>query len=181
MPARGGARSNPVRFGWPRIAERFWVADQKDWFKRKELEHLKRSKFWKNVSRLAIGASFVTAIVLAALTVIPGGNNQTLWDAWVKGDVSGDLWQAALGFFAGGGVAARGFLNRRAHLELAKQYASQRLIFENASRMLDKIKGKSKPEWTATTILEKLGEEALQEQAEWLWLRHTRPFEVPAA
>jgi hypothetical protein len=163
------------------IAERFWVSHQKDWFKKKELEHLKRSKFWKTVSRLAIGASFVTAIILAALTAIPGGNGQTLWDVWVNGDLSGDLWQAALGLFAGGGVAARGFLSRRAHLELAKQYASQRLIFENASRMLDKIKGEMKPEWTATTILEKLGQEALQEQAEWLWLRHTRPFEVPAA
>ena len=47
--------------------------------------------------------------------------------------------------------------------------------------MLDKIKDDPKPEWTAVQILEKLGQEALQEQAEWLWLRHTRPFEVPAA
>jgi hypothetical protein len=86
----------------------------------------------------------------------------------------------ALGLFAGGGVAARGFLMRRAHLELAKQYASQRQIFETASRMLDKIKDDPKPEWTAVQILEKLGHEALQEQTEWLWLRHTRPFEMPS-
>jgi len=25
-----------------------------------------------------------------------------------------------------------------------------------------------------------LGQEALQEQSEWLWLRHTRPFELPS-
>ncbi len=163
------------------IAERFWVGDQKDWFKRKELEHLELSKFWKRVFRLAIGASFVTAIALALLTVIPDGKGGTLWDAWVQGGVAGDIWQAALGLFAGSGVAARGYLSRRADLELAKQYASQRLIFENASRMLDKIKSDPKPEWTATTILAKLGQEALQEQAEWLWLRHTRPFEAPVA
>lgn len=163
------------------IAERFWVGDQKEWFKRKELENLERSKFWKKISRLAIGASFVTAIALALLTVTSGGDGGTLWDVWVQGGNAGDIWQAALGLFAGGGVAARGFLSRRAHLELAKQYASQRLIFENASRMLDKIKSDPKPEWTATTILAKLGQEALQEQAEWLWLRHTRPFEVPVA
>jgi hypothetical protein len=99
----------------------------------------------------------------------------------VKPDDYADLWQAALGVFAGGGVAARGFLARRSHLELAKQYGSQRFIFESASRMLDKIKDRPKPEWTAEKILEKLGREVLQEHAEWLWLRHTRPFEVPAA
>ena len=114
------------------------------------------------------------------LTVIPHGGGGSLWESWVKPDNYSDLWQVALGLFAGGGVAARGFLMRRAHLELAKQYASQRQIFETASRMLDKIKDDPKPEWTAVQILEKLGHEALQEQTEWLWLRHTRPFEMPS-
>jgi hypothetical protein len=121
------------------------------------------------------------AIVLAVLTVIPGGHGRSLWAAWVKPEDYGDLWQAALAVFAAGGVAARSYLSRTSHLELAKQYASQRFIFECASRMLDKIKDDPKPEWTAVEILEKLGHEALQEQAEWLWLRHTHPFEVPAA
>jgi len=93
----------------------------------------------------------------------------------------GDLWQAALGLFAAGGLAARGFLSRRAHLELMKQYASQRQIFAAASRMLETIETGRNPDWTAKAILEKLGEEALYEQAEWLWLRHTRPFELPTA
>ncbi len=123
----------------------------------------------------------MTAVILALLTVIPNGSGGSLWESWVKPADYGDLWQAALGIFAGGGVAARGFLMRRAHLELAKQYASQRLIFENASRMLEKIKDDPKPEWTAVQILEKLGLAALEEQTEWLWLRHTRPFEMPSA
>ena len=163
------------------IARTYWVDDQKAWFAKKELEHMRWCRFWKLASRLAIGASFVTAIALAVLTVLSDGNGGSLWETWVKPDDHGDLWQAALGLFAGGGVAARGFLMRRAHFELAKQYASQRQIFENARRMLDKIKDDPKPEWTAVQILEKLGQEALQEQTEWLWLRHTRPFEVPAA
>jgi hypothetical protein len=158
-----------------------WVDDQKEWLLKKERDHLRSYRFWKWASRFAITASFVTAIVLALLTVIPNDSGGSLWESWVKPDDYGSLWQAALGLFVGGGVAARGFLMRRAHLELAKQYASQRQIFENASRMLDKLKGDAKPEWTATEILEKLGEEALQEQTEWLWLRHTRPFEMPSA
>ncbi|MGB7917927.1 MAG: hypothetical protein WCF79_21975 [Rhodomicrobium sp.] len=163
------------------IAKTCWVDDQKAWLAKKERYHLERYRFWKWASRLAIAASFVTAIGLALLTVIPHGGGGSLWESWVKPDNYGDFWQAALGLFAGGGVAARGFLMRRAHLELAKQYASQKQIFETASRMLDKIKDDPKPEWTAVQILEKLGHEALQEQTEWLWLRHTRPFEVPAA
>ena len=162
------------------IAKTCWVDDQKAWLAKKERYHLERYGFWKWASRLAIAASFVTAIVLALLTVIPHGGGGSLWENWVKPDNYGDLWQVALGLFAGGGVAARGFLMRRAHLELAKQYASQRQIFETASRMLDKIKDDPKPEWTAVQILEKLGHEALQEQTEWLWLRHTRPFEMPS-
>ena len=172
--------NRPTREGL-RIAKTCWVDDQKAWLAKKERYHLERYRFWKWASRLAIAASFVTAIGLALLTVIPHGGGGSLWESWVKPDNYGDFWQAALGLFAGGGVAARGFLMRRAHLELAKQYASQRQIFENASRMLEKIKGDPKPEWTAVQILEKLGHEALQEQTEWLWLRHTRPFEVPAA
>ena len=66
-------------------------------------------------------------------------------------------------------------------LNLQSNMVREDFIFECASRMLDKIKDDPKPEWTAVQILEKLGQEALQEQAEWLWLRHTRPFEVPAA
>jgi hypothetical protein len=162
------------------IAKTCWVDDQKAWLAKKERYHLERYGFWKWASRLAIAASFATAIALALLTVIPHGAGGSLWESWVKPDNYGDLWQVALGLFAGGGVAARGFLMRRAHLELAKQYASQKQIFETASRMLDKIKDDPKPEWTAVQILEKLGHEALQEQTEWLWLRHTRPFEMPS-
>ena len=36
-----------------------------------------------------------------------------------------------------------------------------------------------KSDWKPEEILERLGDEALQEQSEWVWLRHTKPFEVP--
>ena len=110
-------------------------------------------------------------MALALLTL-----GETWWNSYVVASKDyGDPWQAGLGLLAAGGLAARGFLSRRAHLELAKQYASQRQIYETASRMLDDPKSDWKPE----EILEKLGDEALQEQSEWVWLRHTKPFEVP--
>jgi hypothetical protein len=162
------------------IARKYWIGNQADWFARKETYHASRSKFWKRLARVAFAAAFATAIALALMTIIPGQHG-TLWNEYVEPVRYGDYWQALLGLLAGGGVAARGFLSRRAHLELTKQYAAQRQIFETARWMLETIKHDPQPSWTADKILEKLGEEALQEQAEWLWLRHTRPFEMPAA
>jgi hypothetical protein len=155
-----------------------WVDGQKKWFVRKQAEHAWKKKLWTWIFGMAIAASFATAIVLALSTVIPNETGASLWKIWVKPNP--DLWQAVLAFFAGGGLAARGFLERRAHAELAKQYASQGHIFETASRTLEEIQKQEYPEWTAEEILSRLGEEASQEQAEWLWLRHSRPFEVPA-
>jgi hypothetical protein len=164
-----------------KLAKTAWVDNQKDWFNKKQRHHYNRYWAWKWVARLSIGASFVTAIILAVLTLLPSAEGGSLWDGWVRPDRLGDRWQVALGLFAAGGLAARGFLSRRAHLELAKQYASQGQIFETASRMLEKAATDPDAEWKPEEILGKLGEEALQEQAEWVWLRHTRPFEIPAA
>lgn len=196
------------------IAKAFWLADQRKWYAKKETEHLSAYRTWNWVSRLAIGASFAIAFLLAALTVLPLETEGSLWRDWVTPQPNADIWQGVLGLLAGGGVAARGFLSRRAHLELAKQYASQRQIFETASLMLDAIKTFPKPLTLSVIygeieagkyqkpedepllgaafraadipspkelyILEKLGKEALEEQSEWVWLRHSRPFELPS-
>ena len=147
-----------------------WVEDQGKWFLKKELQHAQSVRIWKWIERGAIITSFIVATALALLAL------GDLWNSYVVASKNyGDPWQVGLGFFAAGGLAARGYLSRRAHLELTKQYASQRQIFETASRMLDDPKSDWKPE----EILEKLGDEALQEQSEWVWLRHTKPFEVP--
>ena len=151
-----------------------WVKGQSEWFLAKERKHIGSVRTWKRIERTAIAASFIMATLLALLTVLPGGGTHW-WDSYVEPKGYGDLWQLGLGLFVAGGLAARGFLSRRAHLELTKQYASQRQIFETANRMLDDPKSDWKPE----EILEKLGDEALQEQSEWVWLRHTKPFEVP--
>jgi hypothetical protein len=156
------------------IAKRWWVEDQRAWFASRGRYHFSWFNFWKWVARVAIIASFATAIALAAFTFIQHESGKTLWDSWVAPAAYGDFWQVLLGFFAGGGITVRGFASRRAHLELAKAYASQRQVFETASLMLEE--GAMEDVY----ILEQLGEAALLEHAEWVWLRHSRPFEMPA-
>jgi hypothetical protein len=82
-----------------------------------------------------------------------------------------------LGVFAVFELSAR---DNRVHLELTKQYASQRDVFETAYSRLEAIEKGEKSSWTAGQVLEELGKETLQAQAEWLWREHTEPFERPA-
>ena len=155
-----------------------WIDDQIKWFINAEDKHQRHYERWILVARLAIGASFLIAGILAALAIYYGEGSFLRWGGPMQ-SLSEPL-QIVLGTLAAAGLAARGFLTRRADHELTKHYASQRQIFEIAREMLDKFNKGTQSEWTAEQILEPLGKEALQEQAEWLWLRHSRPFEVPS-
>ncbi|MBT3070015.1 hypothetical protein KKP04_03915 [Rhodomicrobium sp. Az07] len=173
--------------------KRDWVQDQLTWFSEKRLpEHERRWKRFRLFWRIVIGASFALSIALFLMTFLPARPfaplfsffgytpeaGATLWQELVKPDDNGDLWQAVLAFLAASGLAARGYSQRRGDADMAKQYASQRRIFETANVMLREV-GTPGTEWTAEQILERLGDEALQEQAEFVWLRHSRPFEMP--
>ena len=166
--------------------KRDWVQDQLAWFAKRVAENERHRKRFRWLWGIAIGASFVVSIILFLMTSLsaepfrgvfgfapePGA---TLWQELVEPPDYGNLWQAALAFLAAGGLAARGYSQRRGDADLAKQYASQRRIFETANDMLIEADA----EWTPEQILDRLGEQALQEQAEFVWLRHARPFEVP--
>lgn len=168
--------------------KRDWVQNQVDWFKERIPDHERRRKRLRWLWRIAIGASFVLSVMLFVMTLLPAelldgvfgfkpkAAGATLWEELVK--PQGDFWQAVLAVLAAGGLAARGYSQRRGDAELAKQYASQRRIFETANDMLKEV-GKPSAEGKPEEILELLGEQALQEQAEFVWLRHARPFEVP--
>ena len=157
-----------------------WVDSQKKWFTGRQQFHRGRYEFWSKIIWLTLGASFLIAIALAVMTALPYSGRRSFWHVLVKPDAYSDYWQAALGLLAAGSLVVKGFVTRKAHLELAKQYASQKLLFDNASRILSQIQNKADVDWTEQEVLAKLGQEALREQGEWLWLRHTRPFEVPS-
>jgi hypothetical protein len=156
-----------------------WLVGQINFFTKGLIRHGKRAARLIRFTRVAIGASFLIAFGLAYLAIDHReGGSLWAWDALLR-PWSNQL-QVVLGMLAAVGLAARGFLARRADRELRTQYAAQRQVFEIAFDALGKCEMEASPEWTPTQILESLGEEALQEQAEWLWLRHSRPFEIPS-
>lgn len=156
-----------------------WVKEQRDWFETKRIpKHERRRKFFRGLWRMALGASLVLsfAMFLMTLPFLSGSSDTSLW--WQFVEPYGNWWQAVLAVLAAGGLTARGYSERCGDAELAKQYASQRRIFETAYDMLNGV-GQPSAEWTAEEILERLGDQALQEQGEFVWLRHARPFEMP--
>ncbi len=119
-----------------------WVENQLAWFVVKERHHFDIYLFWKKVAQLSIGASFAAAAGIGILTILPNGHEGSLWDVWVKPDAYGNLWQLAFGLFAAIELSAR---DRRMNLDLMKRYASQKQIFEAASRAL----GDPTAQWSA--------------------------------
>ena len=160
------------------IARKYWVDHQREWLIQKENENLRRFYVGAMLVRLSILGSFVTAVAMTWLTLATDAQGALFWDSWVKPEKFAAAWQVLLGIFAIFELSGR---DNRIHLELTKQYAVQRDLFEAAHRQLHVSGMPQEGEWTPEQVLEKLGEETLQAQAEWLWREHTKPFEPPAA
>lgn len=70
------------------------------------------------------------------------------------------------------------FCERRAHEELSKQYERMHAIFRNGAVEFARALGR-RDIARAQAILVQLGHEAIQENAQWLILRRSRPLELP--
>lgn len=162
-----------------------WVGVQINYFKRSVSKHTRehRRGYW--IARISIGLTFATAILLAAMTLNYGQGLQA-WkpDALLRNPLGPmpvatfiHYLQTLVGLMGAFGIAVRGFLIRRADLELSKQYKAAQHTFENAERQISNLPP-GDPQKQLPAILETLGREALMEEAEWLWLRHSRPFEA---
>ena len=180
------ARSQPPVETRINIAIKHWVGPQIAYFKRSALWHAGNYRRGQWVTRVAIASTFATSILLAAMTLSYGDG----WYAWHAdavvplpfGSVPIGTFikqlQLAVSFMAALGIAARGFLLRTADLDLSKQYGATREKFDRAEAALSKVPT-GDPDQECPAIFERLGREALLEQAEWLWVRHSRPFEPP--
>ena len=167
------------------IARERWISSQIRYFKRAGVDCERNYRRWTRVGKLGIILTFASSILLAAMTFNYADDLQSWRPNAVVfhpfGATPIEMFirqlQTLVGLAAAAGVAARGFLLRTADSELAKQYAAARERFEIAENEIAKI-SEADPDRKLPVIFEKLGREALLEQAEWLWLRHTRPFEA---
>jgi hypothetical protein len=167
------------------MAIEHWVGRQIAYFKKATATHHRRHRRASWVTRIAITMTFATSFLLAAMSLTYADSwhawSQTAfvylpW-GWVPIETFIEHLQITVGLLAAFGIAAKGFLTRNADEELAKQYTAAREMFEKAERALHRMPPEAL-EAAAPDILAELGREAMLEQAEWLWLRHSRPFEA---
>jgi hypothetical protein len=176
--AKSGRAGNAISSEGVALATEGWVSKQQAFYKDAVARHAKAARAWTRLSSASLFLSYALAIVLLVLAY---QNTAGFW-YWTNPTLSEGL-QITLGVAAAFGLAARSYLTRKADEDLVKHYSSALQIFDAASRQLAEAaetQAKAEePDWPPEEILERLGIEALREQGEWLWLRHSRPFDVP--
>ncbi len=169
------------------VLEKYWLVSQINYYKKAGDRHWTHFKRWYWVERFALFLSLVLAAMFLLLAYTRWGSPfhwqegkpHNLGLFTIETDKLTDVLQMFLGLLAAMGLAARSFLARRGDLELSKQFVSARQTFELALQSFQEACKETSPEWPPVDIIQRLGQEALLEQAEWLWLRHSRPFEMP--
>jgi hypothetical protein len=172
------------------LVEKFWLDDQVEYYTLAGQKHLQYFKRWDTVSKISLGLSPIFSIAFLVLSCFQWRDffhwkDEELAFGVFTASTSDiiDVLQVCLGLSLACGLAAKAYVIRRADFELSKQYLSARQTFILAKLSIQKslrqIADGEEPAWTPPNIIERLGREALFEHAEWLWLRHARPFEMP--
>ncbi|WP_088360720.1 hypothetical protein [Rhodomicrobium vannielii] len=168
-----------------------WIGSQTEYYQKRRREHEISGRRWRAFSHSSLYLSYALACVLVlcvaycvqqrGLDAITDWKGNTIFT--ITATSLANIMQIALGIAAAIGIAARGYLQRRADEELVKQYSAALHIFSIAKRELEEadaaLRNGTEPDWPHAATLERLGIEALTEHGEWLILRHSRPFELP--
>jgi hypothetical protein len=158
-----------------------WVAEQRNYYTRRAkreqqaLEHEERRI--ETLVKLSVGL----AMLLAALLTVPllvhsdvlEEMMQVVESPWTHGLVMVSIVTIA--------VAAglrHGYLQQMAYSEHAKQYGRMAELFNMAERHLAQMLQNGE-DHHAAELLRELGEEALEENGDWVLLHRERPLEVP--
>ncbi|MGH7559403.1 MAG: DUF4231 domain-containing protein [Gemmatimonadales bacterium] len=139
-----------------------WVRDQAEYFRRKSDQVRGAARRWDRVLGVAVALSIAVAIGYAATLM--------LFDA--AGTLAGPRFQSMLGVIAGVGVTAQAYQTKQGYAELANQFRLMHRLFEQADQDLEARPGR------AREILLRLGDEALQENTEWLAYHRRHPVEL---
>ena len=172
------------------MIDKHWLDDQIEYYTSAGQKHLRHFRRWDTVSKISLGFSTIFSIAFLVISYLRWGGFRHWKDAAFDFGVFTastyditDALQVCLGLSLACGLAAKAFVIRRADFELSKQYLSARQMFILAKLSIQKSLRQTasgeEPDWTPPSIIERLGREALVEHAEWLWLRHGRPFEMP--
>lgn len=165
----------------PADRQRLLVAVRDGWVKDQARQYHKSShrneRKAVTLRRLGFGLALLGWLSALALLVWPAASHPTPAEhpsAWV-------IIGIGLAVLLGGLLFA--YQERRSHEELAKLYERMAVLFdrgyEDLVSRLNKKDFTTADESVARGVIEQLGREAIAENAQWLVLRRSRPFEPP--
>jgi hypothetical protein len=156
------------------LAQRFWLRGQLAYFRRQGLRHNE----WAEANETRAGL----LIILSAFMFVPALIAIFLLEIDLRLDLNWvelSLQQAiilALGLMPGVGAALTGYTERLAYKAQARQYDRMRMLFERACELLPETID-AETSGLAHRLYRRLGEEAMQENAEWVAIYRQRPIQ----
>ena len=150
-----------------------WIKNQREFFKNGSETSKEQSELMETWVSSCLSLAIGLAIALLGLVAYVQYSLDELWQCpectWID-------WPVILiDAFLAAGALLHHANQRRAHAELRKQYTRMINIFENASRAI----GQKTDLQAARVCLQKLGQEALLENGDWVLLHRERPLELP--
>lgn len=163
------------------FVRRLWVTEQRNYYaKRARREQEKLESEEHKIERLvkfSVGLAMLLALVLSLPFFVPVHALESLKEfieePWIHGTVM--LVIVTLAVIAG---LRHGYDQQLALSEHAKQYGRMSELFDTAQRHLDALLAAG-DHHHASELLKDLGEEALEENGDWVLLHRERPLEVP--
>ena len=143
-----------------------WLRDQLRYFEARALRDLSRRRRFRLVAIALTVLGVLAALALAVAAVFLSGSV----------DLKPVLLPLAILLVVAAGLL-EGYADKAAFAEQAKQYQRMARLFDRATRMLDADLKEERLE-RAAELLRALGQEALNENADWVMLHRERPLEV---
>jgi hypothetical protein len=153
-----------------------WVEKQSNWLKEKSLFFKKKSKRYELISNVFFIITIISSILLVLVSIFLENDGQYL-------NISTELIHHTIVVCIGISLAIMGTMksypDKMVYSDLSKQYKQMSVIFNIAKEQIHKNSDPQNRE-KISTILEKLGEEALLENTEWIINHRTHTLELPS-
>ena len=174
-------QSTTTSAGGLAVAAQRWVAEQQEYYgARARREQVKLEKFERTVRLLAllsVGLALLLTLFLTAPLVIRSEVLEAVRHAIEAPWIHGTIMLSIVGFGVTAGLL-HGYNQQMARAEHTRQFTRMTELFWNARQSLAALL-QSGDHTQARELLKELGEEALEENGDWVLLHRDRPLEVP--
>jgi hypothetical protein len=163
------------------FVRKHWVEEQRDYYtkraRREQHVFEREEQRIATLVKLSVGFALALAVVLTVPLFVQSELLEEVIHA-VEAPWTHGLIMVAIVTIAVAAGLRHGYMQQMAYSEHAKQYARMAELFSTADRHLARMLDAG-DHHHASELLRELGEEALEENGDWVQLHRERPLEVP--